>query len=577
MKKTEELLLKISADATRMMSGCRNAEGALMSFTGRAKAEAQKVRNIYSNLQQQLAAMGLAAGLGATIWQSAKLDKSLAQIGQTAGVTGKEIAAIRAELFKMGRDSGQSIDSLKDGFNLLAQSGLNARASLETMKGINVAMAVTGADARALSSALTTAATVYDIDLTKPGQALELLDKMVVAGRLANAELESLSGIFARVGVTAKAAGMNPEKTMAFTEALSQVEKIPEKLGTLVHSTLRLFTNLRYMAAAQQGTGVQFFDAKGMRRDAFQVFHDLQSKFKTLKTDRARAMFMHHLLPQADEDTIKGVRTLLESKDYVKRMGEFYEIIKKAGGTLNRDFGDATRNLVDQAGRLKNVMRQTGDELAAPVKQVLADLIRWGLDKKENGGLALTGGEIATGTAATVFGTYAAAKAGGKLFEKIFGKGAGGTLGGKAVDIFKGQAGLVAQIAYAKQIQAMSGVTPVYVVNWPNGSSISGGGSLDIMKTTAASGGAARALLSKFGVPGAFLATAIGMTALAVRAKGDSQDPFTDMANKALEKATIKNENNISIGISIDKYGRTISTTDDIGTVVDVSLRREEF
>jgi TP901 family phage tail tape measure protein len=557
-----------------MISGFRNAEGSMIGFTSRAKAEALKVRNIYSNLQQQLAAMGLAAGMGATIWQSAKLDKSLTQIGQTAGESSKQVSNLRSELFRMGRDSGQDVDSLKDGFNSLVQSGLNMRESLETIKGINVAMAVTGADARVLAAGLTVAATAFEFDLKNPGLALELLDKMTAAGRLGNAELQNLSDIFARVGVNAKSAGMDFNSTLAFIEALSLVERQPERLATLADSTLRLFTNLRYMADAQKGTGIQFFNAKGQRRETTEIFRDIKAKYDTFKTDKERALFMFRLLPHADLDTIKGLRTLL-SGDYLQKIKEFAEIIKNAGGTLNRDMSEATKNLVDQAGRLKNTMRQAADEFANPIKEVLADLIKWGLDKKENGGLGLTGGDIATGGAALVFGTYAASKYGGKLFEKIFGKGAGGALGGKAIDLFKGQAGLVAQITYAKQIQAISGVTPVYVVNWPNSAGINDGGGIDITKSTATRGAGARAFLTRFGVPGAIIATMLGATAMAVNAKGDSQDPFTDIAEKVLKKAEIKNQ--IALNIRIDKEGRVISDTSDFNTEVEVSLMREAF
>lgn len=573
MTKVEELLLKISADPARMISGFRNAEGSMMSFTNRAKTEALKVRNIYSNLQQQLAAMGLAAGMGATIWQSAKLDKSLTQIGQTAGESVKQVANLRSELFRMGRDSGQDIDSLKDGFNSLVQSGQNMRESLETIKGINVAMAVTGANAQVLAAGLTVAATAFEFDLKKPGLALELLDKMTAAGRLGNAELENLSSIFARVGVNANSAGMNFDSTLAFIEALSLVERQPERLATLADSTLRLFTNMRYMAEAQKGTGIQFFDAKGQRRETTEIFRDIKAKYDTFKTDKERALFMFRLLPNADLDTVKGLRTLL-SGDYLQKIKEFAEIIKNAGGTLNRDMNEATKNLVDQAGRLKNTMRQAADEFADPIKEVLADLIKWGLDKKENGGLGLSGGQITGGALAIAIGTYAAAKGGGALFQRMFGKGAGGAIGGKAIDLFKDQAGLAAQITYAKQIQAIAGVTPVYVVNWPNGFSGGGSGGGTNVIAPAAGGAGLRAALTRFG-PLAIPAIMLGLTTMAMNAKGDSQDPYTDMAEKALKKAEIKNQ--IALNIRIDKEGRVISDTSDFNTEVEVSLMRETF
>lgn len=95
---------------------------------------------------------------------------------------------------------------------------------------------------------------------------------MVVAGKLGNAELEDLSAIFARVGNNARSAGLSFEGTLAFLEHLSLVEKDPERLASLADSTLRLANNQKYMEKAAKVTGVKFYDAKGERRDLFDVF-----------------------------------------------------------------------------------------------------------------------------------------------------------------------------------------------------------------------------------------------------------------------------------------------------------------
>ncbi len=41
-------------------------------------------------------------------------------------------------------------------------------------------------------------------------------------------------------------------KTLGFIEGLSQIQKEPERLATLADSTLRVFTDMRYMMAAQR-------------------------------------------------------------------------------------------------------------------------------------------------------------------------------------------------------------------------------------------------------------------------------------------------------------------------------------
>ena len=80
--------------------------------------------------------------------------------------------------------------------------------------------------------------------------------------RLGNAELENLPDIFARVGGNAKAANFNLDQTLALVELLSKSEPQAERLATLVDSTMRVFTNMRYMKEAQKATGIGFYDER---------------------------------------------------------------------------------------------------------------------------------------------------------------------------------------------------------------------------------------------------------------------------------------------------------------------------
>lgn len=581
-----KILLELIADARRFKDGMRQGEQSVTSFAHRAKKEAAEVRNVFNSLRGKLAGMGLSIGTGALLWQSAGLDKSLAQIGQTAGATGQEVTNLRKDLFRLGKDSGQVVDNLKEGFNVLAQSGLNMKEASATLDGINIAMAVTGSEAKTLAGGLTVAAEAFQFDLAKPGKALELLDKMTVAGRLGNAELENLSDIFARVGVNASSAGMNFNSTLAFVEGLSRIERQPERLATLADSTLRVFTNLRYMAEAQKATGIKFFDAKGQRRDAMAVLEDIRNKYKTFNTEQQRAAFVQKAFGKADQDTIKGLRTLLtgNSLDNIRR---FTKEISEAGGTLKRDMDAATSNLVDQAGRLKAALREAADGFAAPVKNVLTDLIKWGMDSRDKGGLDLTGKDMAVGGATAIGGTVLLARYGGKLLETLFGKGK--KLPVNPVDILKDKAGLAAGIAEGKAVQAATGVTPVYVTNWPKnagmpplGSSNTTIPSLPSRPETAVNlaklatigkwaGGLGLAGAAGYGV-GTLINKGIG--AASGKGEGWLGNMLYDFLHKA-EKPEVKND--IKLNINIDKNGRVVTESNNPGTNLNISLARGSF
>lgn len=585
------LFLELTANAAGFKRELTDSKSAVAGFVRGAKSELDAFRRMASSVHGQLAGLGLTVGAGKIMLDSARLDKSLTQIGQTAGEGSGKVGALRADLFRMARESGAGVEDLRDGFNALVQSSLNMKESKETLEGINVAMAVTGARAETLSAGLTVAATAFEFDLAKPGQALEMLDKMTVAGRLGNAELENLSSIFARVGVNAASAGMGFDKTLAFIEGLSMVERQPERLATLADSTMRVFTNLKYMSEAQRGTGVKFFDAKGARRDALDVLTDIKAKYDTLTTDAQRAVFVQKAFGHADLDTIKGIKTLLQG-DSLNRVKEFSKTIGEAGGTLQRDFSEATRNLIDQTGMLKNDLREAADGFVKPINETLGQFIQFTRDKKENGGLGLDGKDMIVGGAAGLIGTALIARYGGKGVGSLASRllGHGGSVG--------------VGVAEGKALQAAAGVQPVFVVNWPAGLG-SGAGALADAATGAAAGGWLKnkaGSLAKMALP--FIASA-GVPALALAGTGMVSYRAGQVMNAGMGWVSGQatggryggggwlgemlydvlhrgggrdTKNAINLTISLDGNGRVITETGDRNTTTKINtMRRGSF
>jgi TP901 family phage tail tape measure protein len=379
--------------------------------------------------------------------QSGELDKGLTQIGQTAGETRLKVIGLRKDLFDMAKESGEKVDDLKQGFNNAVQAGLNFKEALPVLQATNKAMAVTGANADVLTSGLTVAATAFEFDLAKPNMALSLLDKMVVAGRLGNAELENLSGIFARVGVNAQTAGLGFEETLAFIEGLSLIERQPERLATLADSTLRLFTNVNYMKQAQKTTGIRFFDEKGEQRSPLKILDDIYKKYDAISSKEKKLLFLGLALKGTDIDTFKGTRTFLKG-EMLSKVNDFSKIITEATGTIKRDMDAAMNNAVSQAGRLAAEMRRAADSFIQPLNAGITSAIKKLLDAKDKGGWGLSGEQLALGAGAAALLTYATYRVGGKAAKAVIGR-----IGGTAAGIAEGKA-----------IEMATGVTPVFVV-----------------------------------------------------------------------------------------------------------------
>lgn len=322
------------------------------------------------------------------------------------------------------------------------QAGLNFKEALPVTDAVNKAMAVTGATADQLTAGLTVASTAFRFDLSQPGKALSLLDKMTVAGRQGNAELENLSMIFARVGVNAARAGMGFDQTLGFLEGLSLLERQPERLSTLADSTLRLFTNIQYLQRAQKVTGVKFFDQSGARRDPLDVLTDIKAKYDKLQTAQKKEMFMGTAFKGADIDTMKGLQALMTG-DLLAKVRAMNNEIANAGGTIKKDMKGAMDNAIDQTARLKNRLREAADAFTQPLNKGIGAISKKLVGSKEEGGLDLSGKELAAAGAAALGLGYVGYRVGGPALKKLLGR-----LGSTGAGI-------------------AAGVTPVFVTNMP--------------------------------------------------------------------------------------------------------------
>lgn len=446
MADRNELIFRIGLNST-LGAGLERDGRAVRRFTDQSSGVLARMRGEVGRLNAELNGFSsitrLAVGAGAlykareTVINSARLDRDLGRIGRTADMSREEVARLRKELWAMSEATGQSRDDLQAAFDSAVQSGLKFREALPVIESVNKAIAVTHANASALTGGLTVAAEAFQFDLSKPQMALELLDKMTVAGRQGNAELENLADIFARVGVNAASAGMSFDKTLAFIEVLSLVEKNPERLATLTDSTLRLFNNQNYMKEAQKATGVKFFGEDGARRDALSVLGDLKSRYGTLTTDKDRQRFIAGAFGKTDLDTQKGMRTLLAG-DRLSRIDEFTAQIGNAGGALDADLKGALDNAIDQAGRLQAVMGRAADAFVKPLNSaVTVPLLEGFVD-----------GDATTRTA-MLAGAAGLAVAGRMAWKRRRG-------GGGAADALG-------------EIAGAAGAQRVFVTNWPGG------------------------------------------------------------------------------------------------------------
>ncbi|PMY49105.1 MULTISPECIES: phage tail tape measure protein [Pseudomonas] len=421
----------------------------LKRLAGGVRDEFNRLKGIGQTAQGKLAGLGIGVGVGAGLTGSAKLDRSLIRTQQTAGMTNAEREEWRNEGFRIAKKYGLDRTDVDSGFNTLIASGVNYGASKTTSDAIGQATAVTGADSAVLGKAVVAGASAFNLDLNKAGVALDLLQKMTVAGRQGNAELENLADLFPKIGGAAQAAGMSLAQALAFTETLSTVELQPERLGTLAESTLRVFSNKTYRDQVTKASGVKFFDAKGASRNPEDVFADLKRKYDKMQTDEQRAKFMGTVFKGMDQDTVRGMRIMLtgDKNETFKRQAKE---IQGAKPIFESDLKDNVESATGAGARMKATMGEAIDRMAQPLNKGFADFGSYLLDDLNLSGEQLLAGGVAAG----VGGYYAGrgAKAGaGALMNK-----------------FMGGPETLKNIAVGKVLEEATGVTSVFVTNWPS-------------------------------------------------------------------------------------------------------------
>lgn len=420
----------------------------LKSLAAGVRTEFDRVKRLGGSAQGQLAGLGLGFGAATGLVGSAALDRQLIRTQQTAGMTAAQREEWREEGFRIAKQYGLGREGVDSGFNTLIASGVEYGAAKKTADAIGQGTAVTGADAAILGKAVVAGASAFNIDLNKDGAALALLQKMTVAGRLGNAELENLADLFPKIGQSAQRAGMSISQALAFTETLSTVEMQPERLGTLADSTLRVFGIKAYQEQVTKSTGVEFFDKSGSYRDPAAVLGDLKGKYDKLKTDKDRARFLGVTFKGMDQDTVRGMQIMLSGN----RLDTFKEQsaeIAKAEPVFNRDLADNVNSATGTGSRVRATLSQAIDRMAQPLNKGLTEFGSYILDDLNLTGEQMLGAGIATGLGGYYAGRGAKAGA-GALLNKF--------LGGP--DTLK-------NVAVGKVLEEAAGVTSVFVTNWP--------------------------------------------------------------------------------------------------------------
>lgn len=438
----------------------------LKNLAGRAREELSRIKgaigsgigSMFKGIPGKIAGLGLGYMAARQLMSSAQLDRKLIRTQQTAGMSREQMEEWRDTSFKLGEKYGVERPQNQSGFDTLLNSGLTYAEASVAIEAIAQAVAVTGAEADILAKALVTAASAFKIDLKSPGAALELLQKMTVAGRLGNAELENLSSIFPVIGQDAVKAGMSIEEALSFVEVLSTSEMEPSRLATLAKSSLRMFTNKAYSDQVTKETKIPFFDKDGKRRSPADVYSDISTQYSRLDTDKERSIYLGKVLKSMDQETITGTGSWLSS-GAIQQFRDTSSKVKNAGPLFESDLKDNVESATGTAGRMRATLEHLTDRASQPINATFARVGTAMLDAIQASGDSAFNPDYVN----TITGIFSSAgiPGGASLAQSLLGGGVEGLFGG---------ANTMRQVITGQVLQNATGVTPVYVVNFPSDS-----------------------------------------------------------------------------------------------------------
>lgn len=491
--------------AGRSMLNLKNLAGRARAELGRIKgAVGSGIGSMFKGIPGKLAGLGMGYMAYRQLVSSAQLDRQLVRTQQTAGMSKEEIEEWRNTSFELSKKYGVERPQIQSGYDTLIASGLSPDQAEKASNAITQAVAVTGAEANILAKALITASSAFKIDLKNPGAALDLLQKMTVAGRLGNAELENLSSIFPVIGQDAVKAGMSIEEALSFVEVLSTSEMEPSRLATLAKSSLRLFTNKTYSDQVTKATKIPFFEKDGKRRSPADVYSDISTQYSRLDTDKERSIYLGKVLKSMDQETVTGTGSWLSS-GAIQQFRNNSHKIKDAGPLFNSNLKDNVESATGTAGRMRATLLHLTDRASQPINATFARVGTAMLDAIQASGDSAFNPDYVN----TITGIFTGAGIPGAatLAENLLGGGVEGLFGG---------ANTMRQVITGQVLQDATGVTPVYVVNFPSDAK------LPEVNAEAMKGGKGKALLIGAGVVAA--GAAIGAGAYYVKNKYFSED-----------------------------------------------------
>ena len=320
------------------------------SLFGRA---VQSVSAHIKSFASYAAAASLIAGLVGGLQQGTvaiiEYDQALKDLQAITSATDREVEMMGTTIKQVASTTKFSASEVADGMKLLAQSGLSARESVQTIQAVSDLATGTLSDMGTAVDLVTTAMRVFKIDASESGRVADVFANAINRSKLT---VEKLRVAFNYVGPIAEQAGMSFEEVASSMMILANSGVRASTIGTGLRQVLsKLIEPSDEFAAAVKNAGLTMDDLNPKYNSMEKIIQNLS--FVVTDASDAFKFFGLRGASAVSALTASGAAGFSQMQDTVYRSGKAAEMAAKQMeglGVKLKNMWDKTKNLAIALG-----------------------------------------------------------------------------------------------------------------------------------------------------------------------------------------------------------------------------------
>lgn len=516
---------------------------------------------------------------------------NLMESGKDAAALNKELADVRRTAVDVSKVAPFGAKEVIDIENVFLKAGLKIQDVVGKRGAAYAATALATLSKElpeTIAESMVMMATPFNVKGSQFGELADFIQRVDAASATTIPELmegmKYLSGTAAAMKLswqdTLKLQGLVAQSGLRGSMGGTSLNAFLTRLTGGTRAVKHMLPKINAMLAGRGAKPLEFFDKQGKMKTIPAIIDNMRQALKRL-TEQEKLVVMQRVF--GDEGARAALALIKEGDASWESFGKNVEAAANITDKMNERLKGVNANIKALRGTAQTTLASLFDPLLTPLAKVISMLnnIVGKIGQIADSSPALSGvfsgGLTAGALGIGAYGIYKLLK-GGVAGSRVL-KGMGGLKG-----MLAGMGGTAAGIAQGKAVEAATGVTPVFVTNWPAGGlgvtpavGVPGGGKIPIGTMAKWAGLGGLALAAGYGAGTGINMVAGGVSGLITGGKHKGSGWLGDMFYDFLHKAESPEVNN-QINITIDKDGRATTTTNNSrNTDTKVNLNRGSF